>query len=205
MDRYDYDSVSLLLQQARKGCSQSRDELIDQFQSYLLLIAKRTSDNDLQHKLGNSDIVQQTVLNAIRGFDSFDGTSRLEFKAWLKQILINEIRNTGRDLRRQKRDVFRERQLDRSENGLKNQLVDTDPTPHSAAAGNEMAARLSAALEQLPEDHRTVVRLRSFDRMPFEQIAEKIGRTRDATAKLWYRALVRLQSLIGGEDDRRTD
>ena len=97
MNQIDYESVSLLLHRAQCGCNQSRDQLMDQLQSYLNVVARQNADQRMQQKFGNSDIVQRSMVNVIENFESFRGSTQGEFKAWLKQILINEIRKIRRD------------------------------------------------------------------------------------------------------------
>ncbi|HEV3082875.1 MAG TPA: sigma factor, partial [Gemmataceae bacterium] len=84
---------------------------LDRFRSYLLLLAQVRLDPILKGKLDASDVVQQTLLEAHQDLRKFRGQTAEEQAAWLRQILARNLANAIRDLRRQKRDVTRERSL----------------------------------------------------------------------------------------------
>lgn len=201
--RFDIDSVSMLLHRAKSGCGDSRNQLIDQLQSYMILLAGRYSDEQLKRKLGVSDIVQQSMVNVVRGFDDFRGDSEGEFKAWLKAVLRNEIHRIRRDYGREKRDVSREKPLDFSKNGIKGSLTSPESSPVSKVINHERLFRMREAIKQLSPDDAKVVRLRSLERLSFKEIAPQLNRSVDATTKLWYRAIIKLQQIM--KQDESTD
>jgi RNA polymerase sigma-70 factor (ECF subfamily) len=45
---------------------------------------------------------------------------------------------------------------------------------------------------QLPPDYQEVIVLRNLERLPFDEIAERLGRSRPAVQMLWMRALKKL-------------
>ncbi len=49
---------------------------------------------------------------------------------------------------------------------------------------------------QLPPDYREVICLRNLQRLPFDQVAERMGRSRPAVQMLWMRALQKLQDML---------
>ena len=51
-------------------------------------------------------------------------------------------------------------------------------------------------MERLPEDYREVIILRNIQRLPFEAVAEHLGRTRPAAQMLWMRAMQKLKSML---------
>src|SRR5215831_16271081 len=81
------------------------------FRSYLLLLARVRLDPMVRAKVGASDVVQQTLLEAHRDFAQFRGRTVGEQAAWLRRILARNLANVVRDQRRDKRDVARERPL----------------------------------------------------------------------------------------------
>ena len=52
------------------------------------------------------------------------------------------------------------------------------------------------ALERLPADYREVFVLRNLEHLPFERVAQRMGRSAGAVRKLWGRALVELTDLL---------
>jgi RNA polymerase sigma-70 factor (ECF subfamily) len=87
------------------------DRDLERFRSYLLLLARVRLDPLVQAKVGASDVVQQTLLEAHRDRARFRGQTVGEQAAWLRQILARNLANVLRDLRRDKRDVAREQGL----------------------------------------------------------------------------------------------
>jgi RNA polymerase sigma-70 factor (ECF subfamily) len=64
----------------------------------------------------------------------------------------------------------------------------------------DIRAKRRAAMERLPEDYRQVLMMRYQDQLPFEEIAQKLGRTANAVRKLWARAVERLEVELERED-----
>ena len=60
-----------------------------------------------------------------------------------------------------------------------------------------------AALGRIPEDYRRVVVWHQYDRLTFEEIGERLGRSAEAIRKLWSRALIRLTEELGPAHDPR--
>jgi RNA polymerase sigma-70 factor (ECF subfamily) len=87
------------------------DRGLERFRSYLLLLARGRLDSLAQAKVGASDVVQQTLLEAHRDRAQWRGRTAGEQAAWLRQILARNLANVVRDLRRDKRDVAREQSL----------------------------------------------------------------------------------------------
>ena len=70
---------------------QTPQQLVQTCRDYLLLVANRNLDRELQGKLGASDLVQETFVRAQRNFKQFRGSSIEEFLTWLRQILLNHL------------------------------------------------------------------------------------------------------------------
>lgn len=178
---------------ARQGSFTALGQLLDHYRDYLLRMANEELNSDLVPKLGASDIVQETFLDAARAFPRFLGRTEGELKAWLRQILLAKLRDTEKHyLHCQKRDVSREVSIH-------------DPAT-SAAADRELSNRarenerpfliedcesMRRALAKLPADYRHVIEMRHFANASFEAIGTSLGRSADAARKLWCRALER--------------
>lgn len=166
------------------------------------MMATQHLDPNLKRKLNPSDIVQQTIARMINGFENFRGDSSREFYGWLTTILINEIHVTRRDLHREKRDIKREIELG-SQDGNAVVPVATDPelTPSSQAIRAERKLVLDAIMQKLPSDMAQVIRLKTLEGMPVQQVADAMGKSYDATYKLWKRAIVRFQAELNDNYD----
>src|SRR5262252_7421230 len=76
---------------ARAGSTEALGQLLDGCRDYLCLVAERELDPDLRAKGGISDLVQETMLDAVRDFQQFGGTTEGELLAWLRCLLRNNL------------------------------------------------------------------------------------------------------------------
>jgi RNA polymerase sigma-70 factor (ECF subfamily) len=187
-------SIAPLLEQAQAGSSAAIGSLLEAARSYLLLQAEQQLPISMRAKVGPSDIVQETAIDAHRDFLRFRGTTQEELYAWLRTILQNNVMDAVRRFEMaQKRAVKREASLsvivDRCGISV---LPSGSNTPDHSAIRREDAALLAGVLARVPDDYQTVLRLRYWDGLTFPEIAIRIARSEEAARKLWYRALARL-------------
>jgi RNA polymerase sigma-70 factor (ECF subfamily) len=173
---------------------------IEQYRSYLHLLARLQLAGQEAQRLDASDLVQQTMLEAHRERDRFQGATRGEQAAWLRRILANNLADAVRALHRDCRDVGRERSLeaalDRSSAQLGGWLAAQGPSPSQQAHLHENATRLAEALAQLPEAQREALVLQHWHGLTLAQIGERLDRTPVAVAGLLKRGLERLRQLL---------
>ena len=81
------EQLSGLLAKARAGDAAARDRLFAHCRDYLGLAARARVEASLRAKVDASDLVQQTLLEAHRGFTKFQGATEAEWLAWLRRIL----------------------------------------------------------------------------------------------------------------------
>lgn len=185
----------------RQGSADARGVLFERCRSYLLLVAQRDLDPGLHGKIGASDLVQQTLLDAERGFGSFRGQTEEELLAWLYRILRNRAGQAVRQYRlAAKRDVRFECSL--SAGGDIQVAADVE-TPSRQVVATEEVDRLLRALSGLPGHYQDVIRLRNTDRKSFEEIGTLMGRSPEAVRKLWVRAIEQLRVALDTGDDSR--
>src|SRR5882724_7431070 len=84
---------------------------LQEFRSYLLLLARMQLDPGPRNRIDPSDIVQQTLLEAHAHLEQFQGDDSA-LAAWLRQALVNNLRDAHRALHRNRRDVRREQSLE---------------------------------------------------------------------------------------------
>ncbi len=205
-DDLESDRLQQLLDDARAGHEEARNRLFVLIQKYLDFVANRHHTNPaLMGKVGVSDVVQQTMLQAAQEFPGFRGKTTEEFRGWLRQILVNEIRGVNRHFATQRRNTQQEIAIDRPQTGFESplDLKANQPTPSREIMADESAARLHKILENLPEDMRLVVQLRNWEGLQFNQIAERMGISLSKAAKLWYQALIELERCHSELSDER--
>jgi RNA polymerase sigma-70 factor (ECF subfamily) len=190
---------------ARQGDIAARDRLFAACRSYVGLVARATLERKLQAKVDASDLVQQTLLDAHRDFAQFAGSTEQEWLAWLRKILAHNTGDAYRHFAADKRQIHREFSLHapRDDNSpADSQALGFDPpspvdTPSQIVLGQEQELAVAEAIAQLPEDYREVVFLRNVQRLPFEEVAVRMERSRPAVQMLWMRALHQLREILG--------
>jgi RNA polymerase sigma-70 factor (ECF subfamily) len=187
-----------LLETARRGDRDALGRLIDKYRTYLLKIAFEEGDSDLQAKAGDSDIVQNTCLHAVRLFQEFRGDSAREMRAWLRQILLHQLNDHQDQFRAGKRDVAAEVPLQTldTQDSRNDMLRDDAASPSERVVLREEHDWLESALRELAEIDRKIIEMRQKDGRPFGEIARAVGMTEDAVQKRWVRAIQSLQEKV---------
>jgi len=164
---------------------------LDAYRSYLQLLARSHLDPRVQRRLDASDLVQETLLEAHDGVDRFRGRTSGELGAWLRRILARNLADALRDLRRDKRDLARERNLDdviaASSLRLERWLAADQTSPSLAVHRQEELLQVADALANLPEAQRTALELRYWQGRRVAAIAEEMQRSPEAVAGLLQR------------------
>ncbi len=189
------DSFNDLIRRAREGDQQAVGALMEKWRGYLMLVANEDLDRELQGKIASSDVVQQSMLDAAANLEQFRGESENEFRAWLRQILCNDLRDVRRKNKRSaRRRADREQSVDDSQG--RTVLYDNQTTPGTNALLREQAAALHDAMREMPEHYRQVIQLRNWEGHSFDKIGAQVGVSADAARKLWYRAIIHLQQIM---------
>ena len=170
---------------------------LDQYRSYLKLLADLQLNPQLKVKEDASDIVQQTMLEAHRDFAGFRGKSDSELRAWLKVILMHNLlsvaKHYGRDKRAAGREFSLQDQLEQSSALLHRQLVADQTSPSMKLMKQERSEQLADALLKLLDDEQSAVVLKHFHNWSVAEIAQYLGRTQEAVAGLLRRGLKKLR------------
>jgi RNA polymerase sigma-70 factor (ECF subfamily) len=187
-----------LLREACEGSLAAQGQVLQDCRQYLLLIAQEKLDDSVRVKVAVSDVVQDTLIEAHRDFEQFAGRSPQEFRAWLRQILLNNLANTRRHYREvKKRRLLCEVQLDDSRcKAIATAIADSLPSPSQCAIADEEQSRLARVLATLSDDDQLVIDLRHRQQLSFREIGQKMNRSADATRMLWWRAFERLAAKL---------
>ena len=192
-------SISHLLDRARSGDVEARDRLFATCRNYLAIVARAEVGSWLQAKVDASDLVQQTMLDAHRGLASFRGNTEGEWLGWLRQILSHNaadfVRHYGQAAKRQ---AGREVRLGPTDSQQSNaggfEPAAPGETPSEMLVRHEVELQLADAIAALSDDYQEVIVLRNLERLPFDEVARRMGRSRPAVQMLWMRAIRALQA-----------
>lgn len=180
--------------------SQEPSERLERFRHYLTLLARmQIGPGNLRH-LDASGIVNATLFTANQQWSQFRGTNDAELAAWLRRMLACNLADEFRRIRRQKRDVSRERSLevslDESSTHLEDWLVALQTSPSAKLVKSEQLMRLAWALGELPDDQRNAIELHHLHGCPISELAELLHRSGPSVAGLLRRGLERLRELL---------
>ena len=205
MSETDTHKVSELICKARDGDDQCRDQLFEICRSYLGFAARAQVESWLRVKVDASDLVQQTMLEAHRDFEKFQGSTEQEWLGWLRRILAHNVsdfirRYKGTAKRRVQKEVpFRDPNVSGPSPGAPEPAA-TDRTPSQELALLDDSLRVTQALSALAPDYQEVIVLRNLERLSFNDVAERMNRSRPAVQMLWMRAIKKLQETLGEEE-----
>lgn len=188
-----------LLVAARGGDEQALGAICERLYGYLLVVARRGIGSDLAAKVGASDVVQQSLMEAHEDFSRFEGATEEEFRAWIGMLLRRNLQDVGRRYRgAARRNVAREIGLD-SERILP--IASPDPNASRIARRKETDEELARAVEGLPDRQRRIVELRHRDNISYEQIATRLDITPESARKQYSRAVRKLKQQLIPTDD----
>lgn len=199
------DALLALITKAQSGDAQAKEALFAQCRAFLSMVADAELNSGLLTKVDASDLVQESLLEADKGLANFRGCGVEEWHAWLRRI----VRHNAVDLNRHfqgaaKRDAKRERSMHAADPDASGPVgwepAGQDPTPSQEVMRSEEAAKTLELLSQLPTDYQEVLRLRNLESLPFEVVAEKMGRARPAVQMLWTRAVRKLRELMSEDE-----
>lgn len=193
------NSPEQLLARARAGDSSALGALLGLYRNYLRLLAQPRIGVRLQQRLDASDVVQETLMEAYRDFEDFEGNREQQILSWLRRILVRNLADAVKYHRAHRRDLERQQSIeafvDRSTKAVQALAAETS-TPSRQVSRREQAVILADVLTGLPEDYREVLKLRHLDQLKFEEVAGRMGRSTEAVRKLWARALAKLRTAL---------
>lgn len=177
--------------------------ICEHYRDYLRLIVRLQMTSTLRTKLDESDLVQDALLRAQQAWSGFHYRSNAELLAWLRQILVNSLRDAMRRYQTDARGLHLEvdlgRSLDASSTRIEQWLSDRNPSPNSILSRHEEVLALARSLRRLPEDQRTAVELKYLRGETVAQVAQQMNRTRAGVAGLLRRGMQKLRVLMEGD------
>ena len=176
------DSTAILIQRVREGDKNSLEHLIQRHLAPLRRYASGRLPRWARDLADTDDLVQDTLLRTFSKMDAFDVRGVGALQAYLRQAVMNRLRD---ELRRK---------------GRAPTLVDVNDvdvagpgSPLEEALGAEAAARYVAALARLKPEEREAIIGRVEMEYSYADLADVLGKpTADAARKAARRALLRL-------------
>ncbi len=174
------ESTASLLAKAREGDAAARERLFARVLPPLRRWAHRRLPPQARDLAETDDLVQVTLLRAFNHLEGFEPRGQGAFLAYLRQILLNAVRD---EIRRAARRPERQ-ELDEG-------LADPGPSALETALGRERLAQYEAALAALPAEQQEAVIMRIELGFTHQEIADALGKpSANAARMVVARALV---------------
>jgi len=182
MDEPVVDSTFELLQRARAGDEEALDRLFARFLPPLRRWASGRLPRRCRDLMETDDLVQETLVRTFKRLDSFEHRHEGALQAYLRQAVMNRIRDEVRRAKHAPVSV----ELDSQER-------DYGASALELAIGQQAVMTYEAALQRLrPEEREAVVARVEMD-CTYDEVARALGKpSADAARMAVSRALLRL-------------
>ena len=191
--------ISNLISAARAGGNGAKAELLARYRPYLRLLADLHVKPLLKARFDESDIVQETCMQAAEAFHQFRGDNEQQLTAWLRQIMANKGAEMARrdlaDKRDAKLEVRLQDRFDRSSVSLARIIADQNSSPSRDAMRRERSVLLAEAIAKVGGEKREVLIQHGLQGVPVADVARAMGRSEASTWKLWARGLQELRQI----------
>lgn len=183
-----WDSTLSLLTRARAGDEGAMNDLFARYLPALQRWAHGRLPTKVRDLADTSDVVQEALAQTFKNIEGFEHRGEGAFHAYLRQAVMNRIRDELR--RAERRPAFVELEESRPDDGV---------SPLEAAIGAEVVEQYEAALQRLTEEERELIVARIELGLTYAELASVLGRpSSDAARMAVGRALVRLAEEMGG-------
>ncbi len=186
-----------MLEQSGEDC-RAFEQLFARHRPGLRRFVERRLDPKLRGRLDASDVVQETQLEAYRRLPDFLGRRPIPFHVWLRRTAYERLLMLRRrHVEAARRSVGREEPLpDRSSVLLARQLVPPGSTPSHQVSRRELVRQVRQAVAELPEADREILFMRTFEGLPYPEVACILDIDPAVARKRHGRALLRLHQLL---------
>jgi RNA polymerase sigma-70 factor, ECF subfamily len=182
-----------LLARIEQGDEYAFTALFEKYQKRLALLIYYKQSPDMRRLSDAEDVLQETFLEAFRDIERFRYEKPGGFLSWLSRIADHVIADAARFHGRQKRraELVRFRSVGTPDGP---EPVDS-ATPSRLLAEKESLQALIQKLDGLPEDYRRAILLAKVEGLSNAEMAEQLGRSREAAALLLHRAIKRFRAI----------
>jgi RNA polymerase sigma-70 factor (ECF subfamily) len=178
----DADSTFHLIERAREGDQAALERLFARHLGPLQRWARGRLPKWARDLADTDDLVQDTLAQTFKRIEHFEPRGPGALQAYLRQAVLNRIRNELRRAGRHPSAVAVE----------DTELASAD-SPLEQAIGREALARYESALQQLTVDEREAIIARVEMGYTYDEMADALGKpTAEAARKAASRALARL-------------
>lgn len=191
-----------LLALAKQGDGFALGQLCDAYGERVRRIVRLRMSPELRSQVDSMDLVQDTLLMAVRDLDDFTCHNDGDFLRWLLSVAENRIHDNVDRFHAQKRDIRRQVSLEKlieHTTSLERHggLPVATTTPSVVLARREDLDRLEQAMDRIKPEYRKVIMLAKIEGLSHKDIGARLGKSPAAVAMLLSRAIVALSNTFG--------
>ena len=164
-----------LIDRARTGNREAIRQIYDCYSRYLSATCARF----LPDPVDQGDVLQDSFLKIFTSLDKFEFRGEGSFKAWMRQIVVNECLKL---IRKRRLSVFVKLDRDIPDDGS------WEPPEGEKDIGDVPGTVLQEMIKGLPEGYRTVLNLFAFEKKNHREISRMLGITESTSASQLHRA-----------------
>lgn len=194
-----FEETIVLVRAFQRGDQSARERLFTRYLPRIRQIVALRVGRRMRELHEHEDVVQETLLSAVRGLDSFESRGEGSFRHWLAKLVENRIRDAMRRAQALKRGGARERTLAMDDTNVLSASVfeGNEPSPSQVAREHEMQERLELALLAMEEPYRKVIELRRLCELEYSEIATEMDlKNADAARYLFSKAMNELSAAL---------
>jgi RNA polymerase sigma-70 factor (ECF subfamily) len=196
-----------LLRRAGRGEPEAFERLFARHRAYLLRVVELRLDGRVRARIDPSDVVQETMMEAVRRLPDYLLRRPMAFRLWLRKTAQERLLMAERfHLGAARRSVRREVPLpDGSSAQLARQLLAGGSSPGQHLDRRERARQVHEAVARLSPADREILALRNLEGLSNQEAAEVLGVGPAAASRRYGRALLRLReelAHVGRSEDR---
>ena len=180
-----------LVEKARTGDRDAFRALVVRYQRKVYAVALGiVKDPDLAW-----DVAQEAFVRVHQHLADFKGEA--SFSTWVLRIgshLAIDALRKERTSSKEDIDEIRDADVHEGGEGILATALGSDPQQN--ALRRELAGKMTEALAQLPEKHRTILVLREVEGLSYEELAERLGIHKGTVMSRLFHARKKMQALL---------
>lgn len=185
-------STEDLVLKAQSDQLSALEELVSRYQKlvYVTLYQLAPERNDI------TDLTQEVLLRMCRSIKSLRNPKT--FKYWLNRIITNLFYDELRKVPRQLKTISLDEPVYESddESGPARDIPDASDMPDKLALNSELDRKIQNAIQNLPEQFRTIIVLREIQGLSYEEIASLTETNIGTVKSRLARARLKLQEVL---------
>lgn len=185
-----------LISRTLAGDGNAFASLVGRFQRKIYRVAYAIIRDEVEA----DSITQDTFVQAYMHLGKFEGRSELE--TWLTRIAINRSRDVLR--RRRFLTFFTPWEDDEEEHPAMIEPVDERPDPERQLMAVQLRSAISRAEAKLSSQQKVIFRLRHYENLSLEEVAEHLGLRAGTVRAHLFRAIHKIRRELAGWRARPT-